>query len=1147
MFKLLRVFIVSLFCLLILPLKADAQGKAFVTIVNPVRGLEFWDLKDQKPVDAVSGQMQILNNFSIPATWLMRFDSLNDLTLVDVLRKAELSHEKGLLLEITPALAEAAGVTYHQTPSWHFAGSVFLTGYSQGDREKLIDTDFNKFKSIWGYYPVSVGAWWVDGYSLEYMYKKYGISGCLIVADQYTTDNYQIWGQYFGTPYYPNKFNALVPAQNNESKIPVVVSQWAQRDPVNGYGSSVIDSTYSVQANDYIPYHKLDTKYFSKLLDIYLDTKLNPFSQLTVGLENSYRWKDFSDEYRSQAEDISKRVKINGVLALTMKDFASWYKGNFSGVSPRQIVVADDPLGSGQKAVWFMDPYYRVGWFFNRKGSVFQDIRQYGGDKELCYDQACDKLNFATSALRTLDFVTLGQDWLIDRGKIKDFQIKPEADGYVLSYQNEAGKLREIKFLSRDMVINGISYTIDGAILKAQSFQTEQQLHIPEVSLDRVKSQQEAPLGLMTSLLNFLLYLSFAILIPGFLITLKIRAGEPILRFFLSISTGMVSITLLGFVFLYLKAFWLIYIYVGICIVMAARMKAFSLIKLRGFKINYLLLTLVILGTIFQSLSLIKSGWVYDFGMGFWGPLGHDGVWHQALVNQLTKNVPPQNPIFSKTILANYHYFYDLLVAVTYRLSGIPVLDLIYRFYPVLFSILLGVGTYILAEKMFSNRKAGILSVYFVYFGSSFGWIVEYIKEKHFGGESAFWVNQPVSFNLNPPFAISLIFLISLILLIKFLHEKERNVLTTLGFILIAGLIIEFKVYAGIIVLGALFLTSVYRLIRGKDAYLFLVFIATMLLSAVFFLPQNSKSGELLVFSPFWFIHSMIDFPDRVGWLKLSAARMAYFERGDYLKFLVAETLGLIIFIVGNLGTRVIALLLLPKAFRGKMDINSQIFFVGCLGVTSLIIPIFLIQKGNPWNTIQFMYYFLYIVAVVAGYSCQQILRLKPALLFKSVFVLILLITPISSVATFRSGFYSKSPSRLTTGELEALKFLKKQPEGVVLTPPFVKTLRSRLKEPFPLLAYESTSYVSAFSAQQSYVEDELQQEILQNVYEKRIIEAKEFFSGKDLLWSKKFLSDEKIKYLYMPKIYDYGLSVEKVGLERIFNNEETEIFRVRS
>ena len=109
---------------------------------------------------------------------------------------------------------------------------------------------------------------------------------------------------------------------------------------------------------------------------------------------------------------------------------------------------------------------------------------------------------------------------------------------------------------------------------------------------------------------------------------------------------------------------------------------------------------LIILGTIFQGVAMFRSGIMYDFGIGYWGPLARDGVWHEALVGQLNRGIPPGNPGFAGQLLTNYHYFYDLLVSAVHSL-GVPSNFLIYRFFPVIFSILFGIGTYKLANVLF--------------------------------------------------------------------------------------------------------------------------------------------------------------------------------------------------------------------------------------------------------------------------------------------------------------------------------------------------------------------------------------------------------------------------------------------------------------
>lgn len=1138
MIKFLTVFFLTVFILFFAPLTFAADN-TFISIVNPVRGFEFWDKTEQMPQTAVEGQIEILKKFHLPATWLLRFDALDDKKIIDDLNK--ISDEKGLFLEITPTITKAAGVEYRKGESWHDAKSAFLTGYESGEREKLIDASFEKFKKIFGYYPASVGAWWIDAYSLDYMQKKYAVIAAMIVSDQYTTDNYQIWGQYFSTPYYPSRQNALHPAQTLEHKLPLLMMQWAPRDPVNSYGNGVFESTFSVQANDYIDYHNLDTNYFSRLLDIYGHQKFNKFSQLVVGLENSYSWEKYSKAYENQLKIVSDRKNSGQLSVLTMKDFASWYKQNFPGLSPPQIIVADDPLGSSKKVVWFMNPYYRVGWFYNSDGSIFRDIRQYiDSEEELCFQKRCDSVNFATSATRVLDEVTFGHQWVIDQGKIKDFKVMGEGEKYILKYENEAGKKREIEFLPRDIGVDGKILSIDSAILNATKSDLQPKNNYQFIG----GGFRFSSTAVILKTLKFMLFLILAVL-PGFILISKAvdKSVGFLQRIFLSAVASLTVLTLLFYLLSLLNIRPVIYGYFLVSTLVFFKYffkKLKENISLRTVDLSgFIILLLVISGTIFQITPTFRSGLEFSYGLGFWGPNTHDGVWHLALINQLLKNVPPENPIFSGQILKNYHFFYDLLITGTTYLTNIPVTDLIFRFYPIIFSLLLGTGTYFLMQSLFKDRFsksnlniATAFSLYFVYFAGSFGWIVEYLRERHLGGESAFWANQSISFNLNPPFAISLIMVIAILQLLPMCSKNKKLLIFILA--TLSGSLISFKAYGGILILLTILVVGILK----KSVPQLLVFVASLVISAFLFISNFSLGQKLVAFSPFWFIHSMIDSPDRVGWLRLSLSRNAGLTQGNWFKFLGVEALSLFIFIAGNLGTRVLALFSLLN-LKVIFKENKYLFLFIFSGL-SLVIPILFIQGGNPWNTIQFSYYGLYMAAFISGVVLAKLQFILPKLIFGLVIGAVLLLTPINSVTTasYYLGFLPHA--RIDSKELAGLKFLAQQPDDTVLTYPYDKKLKNKIAEPWQIYVYDSTAYVSALSKKAVYLEDEPQNEILFTDYRKRLVASKDFFQRPDT----HFLTDNHIRYIYLPKGVNIRLDENSLSIKNIFENEEVIIYQ---
>jgi len=71
----------------------------------------------------------------------------------------------------------------------------------------------------------------------------------------------------------------------------------------------------------------------------------------------------------------------------------------------------------------------------------------------------------------------------------------------------------------------------------------------------------------------------------------------------------------------------------------------------------------------------------------FWSSNGHDGFWHIALMNEINRGWPFQNPVFAGEKLINYHFFSDLLPAMINKYTGVSSMDLYFRIFPLLYSI----------------------------------------------------------------------------------------------------------------------------------------------------------------------------------------------------------------------------------------------------------------------------------------------------------------------------------------------------------------------------------------------------------------------------------------------------------------------------
>lgn len=990
----------------------------YVNIVNPVRGDEFFDIK---PTDillnGVRIQKKITDEFNLKATWLLRYDVLNLQKFTSYFENGFDGHEFGIFMEVTPQMAKDADVPFPKGGVfWHDANKIFLSGYIPEQRIKLIDLIFKKFKEVFGYFPESAGAWHIDAYSARYMAEKYNVTSVLICADQFSTDAYQIWGGWWGVPYYPSKFNILSPAQTTKNKLDLVVSWWAARDPLLGYGGSIIESTYSVQVNDYTFMHGLDINYFQKLLDDYLTYPGNQFGQVTIGLENDMDFNLLEKGFRDQLGEIAKREKAGEISVVTMSEFSNWYRNNFKGLSPDHFLNG-----------WIMSKDFRLGYFEKDGQKHIRDLR--------IYNETWPETNLLTAnPWRSLSL-------------------------------NNSYKIDTVRFSEKDVAL-------------------------PE-KID------------LKSLVSLF--------------------GKQNIPFKIS-------------------PFLLLSCYLTILLV------TYFLSK------NVILFLLILVGYVSISIPLVKSGLVYDYGMGFWGPNGHDGIWHIALIEALSK-FSINNPIFSGTTLMNYHFGFDFMTAILHLVTGIPVVNLYFQILPPIMGVLIGILSFTLVVKWTNSTKSALWAVFFVYFGGSWGWLVSWLRNRTLGGESMFWANQSVSTLINPPFALSLIVL--LLGLIKFLDYRQNPSRKNLAAcVLLLGLLIQIKVYAGVITLGSLFclaaFISIHRSIDTDAHWKFWkLFGLTLLVSLVIYLPFNLKSSSLLVFSPFWFPHTMLSYSDRFGWFKLESARLAYFQSGKWFKWLLAEGTALIIFVLGNLGTRAIGFVYGGFLIKPKRKISSIEIILISMFVFSFALPLIVIQKGNSWNTIQFFYYFQFLMAIFSGVvmgkwrqSNTKSLKLRVAKY--GITAVLAGLTLVTTFSTLKNDYLPpRPPSRISVEELEALNFLKLQREGTVLTYPFNKEWRNIFSEPKPLYAYETTAYVSAFASKPVFLEDEMNLEITGFDWQPRRDESVRFFVTADQEWGRKFIIENKIRYLYLVNGQKINLGLGDFGGKKIFENGEATIIEV--
>src|SRR4030042_3011125 len=293
-------------------------------------------------------------------------------------------------------------------------------------------------------------------------------------------------------------------------------------------------------------------------------------------------------------------------------------------------------------------------------------------------------------------------------------------------------------------------------------------------------------------------------------------------------------------------------------------------IQINKIKDNLSMIVLLSLGVICWSLTIVKSSLIYPYGMGFWGPNGHDGIWHIALIESLVKG-SWQMPVFAGEAIKNYHIGFDLIVAALHKISFISVSTLYFQIIPPILAVGIGYFIYLFVLAWRNSRRDAFWATFFTYFGGSLGWIVTYLRDGKFEGESMFWSQQSFSTLINPPFALSLLFIfLGLTLLIKGLEEKNKKYLTLVTFLF--GVLIQIKVYAGILIMAGLLVAGFWYLMKRESTILFKVFSGVLILSLLLFLPIAPEATKTVIWNPFWFLETMMSDPSRVYWPKFAQA-----------------------------------------------------------------------------------------------------------------------------------------------------------------------------------------------------------------------------------------------------------------------------------
>lgn len=352
-----------------------------INIVNFIRQTDYRvEDSDRKLYETVCRQVELVNRYDLPATFLLEYDALIN-PLYQKLLKTKLRNgaEIGAWWELTQPHIEAAGLKWRGEHPWvSHANIAFSTGYTKEERERLVDVYMRKFKDVFGTYPKSVGSWYIDAHTLAYMHDRYGIEASCNCKDQIGTDGYTLWGGYWNQAYYPSRLNAYMPAQTGAGQIPVPVFRMLGSDPIYQYDDGLGNERQGVISLEPVYKHAgMDRKWVDYFFDALTDGPCLAFGYAQAGQENSFTWDNMREGLEMQMPLIDSLRRAGKVRVETLGESGRWFRKRFPLTPATAVTTVSDVRGEGNKTVWYDSRYYRANLLWEKGRFRFRDIHLF--------------------------------------------------------------------------------------------------------------------------------------------------------------------------------------------------------------------------------------------------------------------------------------------------------------------------------------------------------------------------------------------------------------------------------------------------------------------------------------------------------------------------------------------------------------------------------------------------------------------------------------------------------------------------------------------------------------------------------------------------------------------------------------------------
>lgn len=398
---------------------------------------------------------------------------------------------------------------------------------------------------------------------------------------------------------------------------------------------------------------------------------------------------------------------------------------------------------------------------------------------------------------------------------------------------------------------------------------------------------------------------------------------------------------------------------------------------------------LIVLGSIIMVYLSWRSGSYQNGDLLFYGVNAKDSIFHLSIIGSLISNFPPSHPGLSGVYFHGYHFFYDLLIANFSKFYQLNTLDLFFRFFPVLISLMYGLTSFALAKFLRWKKITTILFIFLMYFVQSFDFFAFYIYKFFNLNYDSSGITQSLVNILEPGVILSISFVfIGFVLL----FSKKTN-WSFLVLALLIGIMPQVSIYSAVLFYTGLFAVAVQSLLTKRNFYYLKVLIFSGIISAIAYLPLNYGAGGL-IFAPLLIYKNFIDSAWIFKNLDWNVNYIIYIQNNNYLHIAYFYFIAISLFLITGLGARILIIFGIKKIFNKKFYIPENIFWSSSI-VVSFIIPSFFIQSVSVFSIIHFFWIGYILLLIPTAFTLgSKLEKSGKSFIFLSFLILSILFLP---------------------------------------------------------------------------------------------------------------------------------------------------------